>query len=234
MPDFRERSMEPEIMDDLTCSGEIVNQTLREIDTINRLLGGNSVTVSGVQELLGKSKNRTITIADVGCGGGEILKLVAQWGRKKRVALSLTGIDANPAITDFARINGVDFPELQFKALDVFSEEFKKRKYDIITGTLFFHHFTSEQLTQLFRQLKSQAHLGVVINDIHRHPFAYYSIKLLTSVFSRSSMVKFDAPLSVLRAFTKRELQTILADAGIKKYTLRWRWAFRWQVIIPS
>lgn len=47
-------------------------------------------------------------------------------------------------------------------------------------------------------------------------------------------MVKFDAPLSVLRAFTKNEWITILKEAGIKDYSLRWKWAFRWQLIIKT
>jgi len=53
MPDFSKRSDDVEIMDDLACAGEVVNQTLREIENINRLLGGNYVTVDGVKKALG-------------------------------------------------------------------------------------------------------------------------------------------------------------------------------------
>jgi hypothetical protein len=45
-------------------------------------------------------------------------------------------------------------------------------------------------------------------------------------------MVKFDAPLSVLRAFSKTELNDILYKAGITEFSLKWKWAFRWQLII--
>ncbi len=45
-------------------------------------------------------------------------------------------------------------------------------------------------------------------------------------------MVKYDAPLSVLRAFKKQELIEILNKAGIRDYAIRWQWAFRWQVIV--
>jgi len=80
--------------------------------------------------------------------------------------------------------------------------------------------------------LKNQVKTAIIVNDIHRHPLAYYSIKWLTSLFSKSSMVKFDAPLSVLRAFKRNELKSILKKAGVENYQLRWRWAFRWQLII--
>lgn len=207
-------------MDDLDCHGEVVNQTLRELEVINRLLGGDHVTIDGINQLI--RKDRTYTIADLGCGGGDLaMKIEKQNGNVKVV-----GIDANPNIIAFARRQ---YPGIQFETLDVFSNEFKKREYDIITATLFVHHFSDEQLIELFRSFK--ARIGVVINDIHRHSLSYYSIKFLTSLFSKSAMVKFDAPLSVRRAFKKKELVTILDKAGIKHYSLRWKWAFRWQLI---
>jgi hypothetical protein len=102
-----------------------------------------------------------------------------------------------------------------------------------VFATLFFHHFTTKQLIDIFTLLKEQAKLGIVINDLHRHWLAYYSIKFLTKLFSKSSMVKYDAPLSVLRGFRKKELIEILQKAGVENYSLKWKWAFRWQLVIP-
>jgi len=230
MPDLSSRSEEIEIMDDLNCSGEIVNQTLRELDTINHLLGGNYVTLNGAKELLHSiDKSKTITLVDLGCGSGDMLRRLSR--QHSRSQIELIGIDANPNITAFARAHTHD-NRIRFETLDIFSEEFRKRKFDIIIGTLFFHHFTSDQLVVFFSQLKYQANVGIVINDIHRHPMAYYSIKALTQLLSKSPMVKFDAPLSVRRAFRKKELVEILKKAEIKEYSLRWMWAFRWQIII--
>jgi len=232
MPDLSHRSEEIEIMDDLNCSGEVVNQTLRELDTINHLLGGNYVTLNGVKELLHRIDiPRTLTVADLGCGSGDMLMRMSQ--QHFDTQMELIGIDANPHITAFANDRNRD-DRIRFETLDIFSEEFKKRKFDIVIGTLFFHHFGSDQLIAFFSQLKHQATVGIVINDIHRHPVAYYSIKALTQLFSKSTMVKFDAPLSVRRAFSKNELVEILKKAEIKEYSLRWMWAFRWQVIIKT
>ncbi|HEY3402018.1 MAG TPA: methyltransferase domain-containing protein [Ohtaekwangia sp.] len=234
MPDFSARSVLPEIMDDLECRGEVVDQTLRELEFINAWLGGNDVTVSGVKKMVkGISSSRTITLVDLGCGGGDMLRILYHWAKRNGVTLRLIGIDANPHIIDFARNNIKDIPEIEFYTMDIFSEEFRQQKFDIVTGTLFYHHFTQQQLSSFFHQLKSQARIGIVINDIHRHPLAYYSIRILTQLFSKSSMVKYDAPLSVLRAFSRAEVKSILAAAAIEKFSLRWRWAFRWQVLIP-
>lgn len=233
MPDFSKRSEGIEIMDDLNCSGEVVDQTLRELEVINTWLGGNQVTINGIAKLFKHIRSsKEITIIDVGCGGGDMLRLIDRWARKKNKKVKLIGIDANPNIIAFAKENLKDLPHIELKAIDIFSEEFQSLKCDIVIGTLFFHHFSQQQLGLFFTKLKKQVCVGVVINDIHRHTLAYHSIKMLTSLFSKSAMVKFDAPLSVLRAFTKSELKEILLNAGITPYTIQWKWAFRWQVVV--
>jgi 2-polyprenyl-3-methyl-5-hydroxy-6-metoxy-1,4-benzoquinol methylase len=231
---FDQRSYQIEIMDDLEQGGEIINQTLRELEIINRLLGGNKVTINGISTLLKNRPRRDITIADLGCGGGDILKLVANWGRKNKINMQLTGIDANPNIVIYAEKNSKEYPEINYQAINIFSPDFQKQKFDIVLATLFTHHFTNEELTNILHSLKNQTRIGIVINDLHRHWFAYHSIKWLTHFFSNSSMVKSDAPTSVLRAFHKNELKAILEKAGITDYTLRWQWAFRWELIIYS
>ena len=234
-PDFSHRSAGIEIMDDLNCHGEVVHQTLRELEVINRLLGGNGVTMEVMNQLLKKTpRQKSITIADLGCGGGDMLKLVADFGRKKNIPMKLFGIDANPHIIEFAQRNCEAYPEISFEAANVFSKDFQEKKFDIIIGTLFYHHFQDSALVSLLSNLKNQAKLGLIVNDIHRHWFAYHSIKLLTRFFSRSAMVRFDAPLSVLRAFTKEELVRILKASGIVQYKIQWKWAFRWQILIQG
>lgn len=235
IPDFSKRSDDLEIMDDLNCSGDVVRQTLVELEFINKWLGGNSVTVGGLRMLLASrqfDQSVPLKIADLGCGGGDMLKLIDKYLKKEKLEGRLKGFDANPNIIAFAWVNSSDHLDITYNTLDILSDEFKSKPFDVFFATLFLHHFTSDQLVEIFDSLKRQTSLGIVINDLHRHWLAYYSIKLLTKFFSRSSMVKYDAPLSVLRGFTKGELIEILQRAGIKTYSLKWKWAFRWQLII--
>ncbi len=218
-------------MDDLNASGEIINQTLRELEIINQRLGGNHVTIDGLNKLLKEKSAPVLRIADLGCGGGDMLKLVANWAQKAKIQCELMGYDANPHIIDYARQNCSGHGDISFETQDIFSAEFQENKFDIILCTLFTHHFSEEALTKIFAQFKSQARIGVVINDLHRHWLAYSSIKLLTQLFSKSDMVKYDGPLSVKRAFKKKELIKIMRGAGITDFSLKWMWAFRWQLI---
>ena len=235
-PDFSKRSHEVEIMDDLNCSGRVVDQTLRELEFINKWLGGNAVTLNGLNILSKKINHLTepLKIADLGCGGGDMLKLLSKHFKEKKTEVRLKGIDANPNIIAFAWVNSSSCLDVTYQTLDIQTDEFKGQHFDIVFATLFFHHFTSEQLSEIFSSLKKQATIGIVINDLHRHWLAYYSIKILTRLFSKSSMVQYDAPLSVLRGFNRKELIGILQKAGIKNYSLQWKWAFRWQLVIET
>lgn len=233
---FAERSGQTEIMDNLQGTGPDWHQALRELKVINRYLGGNRLTIQGIKQLIESSSTRKqpLEIADIGCGGGDMLQLMADWGRAKGIPLRLYGVDANPHIIAYARENTRAYPEISYLVADIFSEEFSRRRFDIVSCCLFTHHFTDEQLVRMLRSLRKQSRLGLVINDLHRHPLAYYSIKLLTRLASRSYMVKHDAPVSVLRAFSRQDWNRILRKAGIRKFSVRWKWAFRWMVTVEA
>ncbi len=233
--DFSKRSTTDEIMDDLACQGPVVFQTLRELDFINHWLGGNAVTI---QALIATWRNlppfQEITIADLGCGSGEMLRVIYRLAKRENRSVRLIGFDANPNIVKYAREHSHGYDNIEFHPIDIFSEEFRVQQFDIVLATLFIHHFSEDQLVSVFSNLKRQVRHAIIVNDIHRHPLAYYSIQLLTRLFSQSAMVKFDAPLSVLRAFRKRELQLIMEMANLGNFRLRWKWAFRWQLLIST
>ena len=230
---FSQRSAAIEIMDDLTYHDEVIFQTLRELDFINQWLGGNAVTLSALKKVLAQCpKGKTLSIADLGCGSGEMLRLISKLGSSENREFELVGIDANEHIVNYARTHSPAFSNLNFEALNIFSDEFQRTSFDIVMATLFLHHFSDNELVSIFSSLKKQTRLAIIVNDIHRHALAYYSIKWLTRLFSKSSMVRFDAPLSVLRAFKRNELVSVLEKSGIRNYELKWKWAFRWQLII--
>ena len=234
MIDFSARSNEIEIMDDLDIQGDVIPKTLKELEIINKFLGGNHVTISGISKILDKTRplTNTLKIADMGCGGGDMLKLISVWAVKNNIDIKLRGIDANQNIIDYARENTRGFHNIEFTTGNVFNLDEDPNEYDIIICTLFLHHFSQEESIHLLSNWYNKSRLGVVVNDLHRHPVAYHSIKFLTRVLSKSYMVKNDAPLSVLRAFSKKDLKLILEKSGIANYQLKWEWAFRWKLVI--
>lgn len=233
MPDFSKRATSREIMDDLAVDGPDLQQALRELDAINYGLGGNYVTLKGLQQLVGDVRG-PLKIADIGCGSGDMLKRIRAMLERRKIDAELMGFDANPNVARFARDHTPPTCRIHYEVLDILSDEFRRRNFDIITATLFFHHFTDEQLVQFLSGMRNRIRLGLVINDLHRHWFAYHAIRWITRVLSRSQMVRNDAPLSVLRGFSRREMETVLKKAGFTSFTIKWCWAFRWQVIVRS
>jgi hypothetical protein len=104
-------------------------------------------------------------------------------------------------------------------------------KPDILFSSLFCHHFSDEELIYQLQWMSKNSSLGFFINDLHRHPLAFYSIKMLTKLFSKSYLVKHDAPLSVQRAFKRKDWHQLMQRAGLVNYKLEWVWAFRWLIV---
>ena len=231
MPDFSHRSIEDEMMDDFSLDHTIINPIMDELEVINKLLGGYNVFFDAFRRL--KIQNG-MTISDWGCGGGDSLRVIAKWARKRNLKLNFIGVDATASAIAYARKKSVDYTEISYILADVMSDDLQTDQFDIVISSLFTHHFETESWIKLIHKMNDCAKHAVIINDLHRHWFAYYSIGVLTQLFSRSKMVKHDSKLSVLRSFKKKELEEMLTACGIKNYTIKWMWAFRWQIFLSS
>lgn len=220
---FLKRSYQPEIMDDFSIRDNRVDAALDELKLVNKFLGGISVTSSGIKKLLNK-KNGYISVLDIGAGASDILLRLKNKGYK----FNITSLDINPrACFYLKKYSPID----KIVCADVTAIPFKK-SFHFIHSSLFLHHFREEEIIHLLKALLQFANRGIIINDLRRSILAYYGIRLLTSIFSKSTMVKNDGPLSVKRGFIKRDWTKILKNAGISNYLIKRKWAFRWLIVI--
>src|SRR5579871_137461 len=217
--DFRNRSLEKELLDRDDIPFNDIKQNMRELDIINSTLGGHHITLRGLQQLIGTKKE--ITLCEIGCGGGDNLLALQKWCSRKKIKLHAIGVDINPSCIEYAKSKTVT-QNIEFIISDYRSIHFQE-KPDIIFSSLFCHHFTNQELIKMFAWMKNNSAVGFFINDLHRNFLAYYSIKWITKIFSRSYLAKNDAPLSVLRGFRRQEWVTLLQQAGIKKFSTKWK-----------
>ncbi|MEP7129313.1 MAG: methyltransferase domain-containing protein [Chitinophagales bacterium] len=229
---FTIRHTGPELMDGNDIPDKDLFLNYLELHTINKLLGGYRITLKGLRKITQGVKQ--LSILDVGCGGGDMMKIVAEWGRRNKIKIQLTGVDVSASAIQYSNENCKDFPEIECKHADVFQHLNSGKKYDVIMNTLFMHHFTNEEIIRLLKLMKENATRGFVINDLQRHSFAYYSIQSLTKLFSNSYLVKNDAPLSVLRGFRREDWLHLLSNAFIENAEISWEWAFRYLVIFRN
>lgn len=225
---FRFRSEQEELLDQEEIPELDLFQNLKELDFINHWLGGYDISFNALKKVI-RPGNR-LTLVDIGCGGGDTLKRISRWSKRKNHAFDLHGVDIKPVCIAYAGKN------LKNEAVNLICDDYRHifshlKQVDIIHACLFCHHLTEEQLIELVRfALENRSVL--VINDLERNALAYYSIKWLTQLFSKSYLVKNDAPLSVLRGFKKKEWEGIMNKAGALSYTVLNKWAFRHEVIV--
>lgn len=252
---FTTRSYQAELLDNEDIPTVDLYQNLRELDFINRTLGGHSVILDGIKYFIYSVLNinienkvfsinskytnisnisENLIIYEIGSGGGDNLRAVEQFLNQKQISYQLGGVDLKEDCVRFAESYNSNSSKVHYQITDYQLATFPEGKPHIIFNSLFCHHFRDESLVQMLQWMQQNAQVGFVIADLHRHPLAYFSIKLLTQLFSKSYLVKNDAPLSVLRGFRRKEWEILLEKAGIKKYKIKWKWAFRWLILVEK
>ncbi|MFV5693252.1 methyltransferase domain-containing protein [Flavobacterium sp. LT1R49] len=229
------RTDQPETMDDFAMEGEILRDALDKIAQINQLLGGNQLTLRGVQSLIQDiSKSKEIRIVDVGCGNGDMLRTLADFGLKNNLKFQLIGIDANNFTIMHARKLSEKYSNISYQCEDIFDKSFEELKYDIVLCTLTLHHFKDDDIIHLLHVFNNNSNIGIVINDLQRSAVAYRLFEALCFVFRLNDMSREDGLISILRGFKKEELVSFSEKLNFSNYKIQWKWAFRYQWIISK
>lgn len=229
------RTDTPEIMDDFNLEGEVLREALDKIAEINQLLGGNSLTLNGVKELISKEpKSRLITIVDIGCGNGDMLRYLSNYGKENNYLFQLIGIDANAFTINHAEKLSELYANITYKCENIFEYDFSQLQSDIVLCTLTLHHLNNIEIENLLTTFDNNSKLGIVINDLHRSSIAYRLFQIVCYLFGLNAMSREDGLTSILRGFKKPELVTFSKKLNFKNYTIHWKWAFRYQWIIAK
>ncbi|HSL87764.1 MAG TPA: methyltransferase domain-containing protein [Ignavibacteriaceae bacterium] len=217
------RSYEPELMDDFSIQDERIDTALKELKTINRYLGGVSTTKSALNYFV-NSLNDTLSLVDIGSAASDNLLAAKIFFP----SLKIISIDKS-----FRSLK--IFPNSTIKInSDAFNIPIKDENCDVVHLSLFLHHFNEAEIKLLIEECMRICRKGVIINDLQRSYLALLGIKILTSLFSKSELVKNDAPLSVKRGFKKTDLVRLFAECGICNYVIKPKWAFRWMAVIKK
>ncbi|MDP5168996.1 MAG: methyltransferase domain-containing protein [Bacteroidia bacterium] len=231
---FRNRATDIEIMDDLSLGGEVLTGALDDLARVARWLGGTQIVRSGMKHILRSldyDHTQPLRVADLGCGGGEALRDLAQWAQKAGIELQLTGIDANAAAIDYARKASHEFSQITFLQENIVEDDCRFGEYDVIMCSLVLHHFDEETHLRMIRRMKESGVKAILINDLQRSALAWSLFQVVSRIFSFSHMARYDGLLSIRKSFTRQELVDLMKNSGIQTYSLSWKWAFRYQLI---
>jgi 2-polyprenyl-3-methyl-5-hydroxy-6-metoxy-1,4-benzoquinol methylase len=228
------RSKETEIMDDFNMEGQELKASLDNIAWINRILGGNKPVLKTIRQIAKAYKNETVSVVDYGCGNGDMLRAIASMGRKEGQHFKLQGVDANAYTIDYGKALSTSFPEISYACLNMLDSRFVMEPCDIILFTLTLHHFSDEEIRALLQEAHQKARICIVINDLQRSQLSYLLFGCLSTVFRLGSMNATDGRISILRGFKRKDLEQFSQKLQFKKYSIQWKWGFRYQWIISK
>jgi ubiquinone/menaquinone biosynthesis C-methylase UbiE len=221
------RSSEKEMMDLPGQPKELLADDLRNLRIINRYLGCYRNVLRGLARLVGEQKLHRFTLLDVGTGSGDIPTVIAHWARRQQIAARITGLEREAATVEEAVDQTRSFPEITIVRGDATAPPFGAGSFDFVLTSQLLHHFKDEQIIVLLRTWARLARRGIIVSDLVRHPVAYHGIRLLTKGFTRNTMTRTDAPLSVQRACTISEWQELFRRADVGRLRVQWMFPFR-------
>lgn len=229
MRNFTHRSYEPELMDDSEITEELLTGALKDISKINKRLGGNKITLQAIEKLFARFPDKKKwSIIDIGCGDGEMLRIVADYFAKLDIELGLYGLDLSERSITMATSLSSDYENISYFTTDVLGLSAKEARYDIILCTLTLHHIKEGDILEFLRKFMELASFGIIINDLQRSLLSYRLFKLISRIFIRSPIAKYDGLVSIASAFKRKDFERYSQELGLKNYKITWKWAFRY------
>jgi len=204
----------PELMDG-DCSYGDFQGCLRSLEQINRWLLGYRPTLDWLKRLPHGLRD-PVRIVDVGCGGGDLLRQIAGWARRRGIAAQLTGIDLNP----YAARAAAEFTAKELGIVWVTGNALEyrpKKPVDIVVSSLMAHHLEDDEIVALLRWMEATAHAGWFINDLERSEWSCRMFGWLDRMMRWHRFVRHDAPVSFRRAFREDDWARLLAAAAVPR-----------------
>jgi ubiquinone/menaquinone biosynthesis C-methylase UbiE len=219
------RCRTPELIDEPSLDTHAHADALRSLNRVNRVLGVDRRLYSAVAQLGPPGR---LSVLDLGTGGGGFLGYFFR--RRGGTGMpQLLGLDCSefalgraeawydgavrPVVADARRIPLAD------------------GSVDVVTCSLFLHHFDEADVVCILREAARVARRGVVISDLSRSRLALVLTWITTRLISRSHVFHVDGPKSVRAAFRGSELAAMADRAGLVGACVRSRFPFRLMLV---
>jgi SAM-dependent methyltransferase len=195
-----ERVILPELLDH--ASPDVARDNLRDLVRINRYLGGHAI-LRRIMAKFARSREDRFSMLDVGAASGDMGAVL----RRCYPRATVTSLDRK-----CVHLERAAHPKL---AADAFLLPFPPGSFDFVFSSLFLHHFTDDQVVELFHNFRTLARRAVIAIDLERGPLAYHFIPATKWLFGWHDISLYDGPVSVRAAFKKEELLSLALRAGL-------------------
>jgi SAM-dependent methyltransferase len=212
-PDLRARASDPELLDAQLPESE-VRKSLGDLRLVNRCLGSRRSLRRAIAPHLPAGGR----LLDVGCASGDVLAYLQSRLPRLRLAagLDIKALHLRDAAQGMRGVVG-----------DVRRLPFATGSFDVVTASLFLHHFEARELPDLLRELARVARRALVVSDLHRALVPYLFGRALFPLLFATPVSVHDGLVSIRRAFRPGELRAAFAGAGLPAVEIRRSFPYR-------
>jgi hypothetical protein len=206
LPDLRRRSREPELLDEGVDEQEALG-SLRDLRFVNRWLGNQRSVLRALHPYL----RGGASLLDVGSASGDLPAAILS----RAPGVTCVGLDVKLLHLRFAP------RPIRRVVADVRSLPFVPRSFDVVTASLFLHHFDDEEVPSLLAALFGLARRALVVNDLARSPVSHLFGRAAFPLLFRSRVSVVDGLVSIRRGFRREELEQAFRAAGLPQVRVR-------------
>ena len=219
MTSLRARATEPELLDEGVPEAEAL-RSLADLRFVNRWLGNRGRLLRAVRPHLPPGGR----LLDVGCGSGDVPSFLQA---RLPGPLLAVGLDVKP-------LHLRDVPAtVRPVVADIRRLPFPDGAFDVVTASLFLHHFDAPELPVLLRALGRLARRALVVNDLHRAVVPWLFGRAAFPLLFQSPVSVEDGLLSIRRGFRAEELQEAFAGAGLRGVRVERSFPYRLVAVAP-
>jgi 2-polyprenyl-3-methyl-5-hydroxy-6-metoxy-1,4-benzoquinol methylase len=206
-----------ELLDDPRADPALVGRELRDIARLNALFGGTRAVVRELEPFFEGGERETWTLLDVGTGLGDIPRAAAAAARRHGIALRLVGIEVNRTAAHLARrADNGDGAPLAVAVADGGALPLRPGSVDVIVASQVLHHLPRAVAIRWIAAFDRVARRAVVLADLRRSRMAMAGVWAASFGLAMDHVTRHDAVVSLKRGYTKRELDEILQEAGVR------------------
>lgn len=222
---FKRRSNQLEHLDTGDYTPEEYERCIGELQLVNNWMGDRWSLESTLLNDVEKNKLQRFSVLDVGAGSGELLRIIADWAKRKSKGCWSVGVELNERSSKaIAEKSSGGIYAVRGNALAL---PFPDNSFDYVISSLFTHHLTNDDIVQTLKEMTRVARRRIFVIDLHRHPVAYFLYTTVGRIVLHTRLVREDGALSILRGFKPGELQELASLARLPNFRVDRHFPFR-------
>ena len=194
-----------------------IADSLTDMQSLNRWLGGQATAVALLRKVLARTGQSRLKILETGAGFGEV-------PLRARAIFEASGIQLEVTLLD--RVHAHLGRGARGVVGDALALPFRDGSFDVVSCCLFTHHLEPEGILAYTNEALRVAKGAVIINDLVRNPI-HYALAWAGRLLYRSRLTRHDAPASVRRAYTTKEMGHMLSGSQAAEVEVTQQFLYR-------